>query len=134
MLPSWMPIPLAKYERNGAAWSATRRSSASLMTLTTSRRSMIIFWPKNDTSPLLSLNRTWFTDPTSRRRSHAFGRFFGLVCSCWNLREFFRQEFDRLVHLVSEGRIWIVHYEDGSAQIVYHVHLELERLEKSGLE
>ena len=98
-----MPIPLAKYERKGAAWSATRRSRASLMTLTTSLRSMIIFWPKNDISPLLSLNRTWFTDPTSLRRSHAFGRFLGLVCSCWYLRKFFRQEFYRLVHFVSEG-------------------------------
>ena len=73
------------------------------MTLTTSLRSMIIFWPKNDISPLLSLNRTWFTDPTSLRRSHAFGRFLGLVCSCWYLRKFFRQEFYRLVHFVSEG-------------------------------
>src|SRR6266487_4837985 len=107
-----MPIPLAKYERNGAACSATSLSRPSLITLTTSRRRMIIFWPKKETSPLLSLNRTWFTDPTSRRRSHAFGLPFGLDCTGWYLLDFFCQQFNRFVHFVSELRVGVVHYED----------------------
>src|SRR6266571_3915493 len=98
-----MPIPLAKYERNGAACSATSLSSPSLITLTTSRRRMIIFWPKNESSPLLSLNRSWFTDPTSLRRSHAFGFPFGLVCSFWYLLKFFRQHLCSFVYFVGEG-------------------------------
>src|SRR2546422_11297015 len=97
-----MPMPLARYERKGAAWSATRRSSPSLMILITSRRRMIIFCPKNESSPLLSLNRSWFTDPTSLRRSHAFGFPFGLVCSFWYLLKFFRQHLCSFVHFVGK--------------------------------
>src|SRR2546425_4388339 len=104
------------------------------MTLMTSRRRMIIFCPKNDSSPLLSLNRSWFTDPTSLRRSHAFGFPFELVCSVCRLRKFIRQHLSCLVYLVGECRIRIVDNEDGSAEVVYHVHLEFEGLEEPGLE
>src|SRR6266700_2637602 len=65
---------------------------------------MIIFWPKKETSPLLSLNRTWFTDPTSLRRSHAFGLPFGLVCTGWYLLDFFCQQFERLQEFRLEQR------------------------------
>src|SRR5205807_3075817 len=123
-----MPMPLARYERNGAAWSATRRSKPSRMMRITSRRRMIIFCPKNESSPLLSLNRSWFTDPTSRRRSQAFGFPFGLVCRLCRLRKFIRQHLSCLVNLVGERRIRIVDDEDGSAEVVYHIHLELEGL------
>src|SRR5438128_1555197 len=91
------------------------------MTLMTSRRRMIIFCPKNDSSPLLSLNRSWFTDPTSLRRSHAFGFPFELVCSVCRLRKFIRQHLSCLVYLVGESRIRIVDNEDGYAEVIYHV-------------
>src|ERR671922_2001378 len=105
-------MPLARYDKNGAACSATSLSSPSLITLITSRRRMIIFWPKNETSPLLSLNRTWLTEPTSRRRSHAFGLPFGLVCICRHLLQTICQKLDRLADLVSKRRIRIIHDED----------------------
>src|SRR2546425_16789 len=74
----------------------------SFMTLMTSRRRMIIFCPKNESSPLLSLNRSWFTDPTSLRRSQAFGFPFGLVCRLCRLRKFSREHLSCLVYLVCE--------------------------------
>src|SRR5206468_11580399 len=103
MLHACMPIAGDKEERKGAAWSATRRSSPSLMIRMTSRRRMIIFCPKNESSPFVSLNRGWFTDPTSLRRSQAFGFPFGLVCSFWYLLKFFRQHLRSLVYFVGEG-------------------------------
>src|ERR671922_1247374 len=95
-------IPLARYDKNGAACSATSLSSPSLITLTTSRRRMIIFWPKNETSPLLSLNRTWLTLPTSLRRSQALGLPFGLVCTLRRLLQNISQQLHRLIHLMGE--------------------------------
>src|SRR5207249_8031234 len=78
---------------------------------------MIIFWPKNATSPLLSLNRSWLTDPTSRLRSTGVGRR-GLVCDFRRLPQLSHEALSCSGYLVCEGRVRIVYDEDGTAQVV----------------
>src|SRR5690349_9377333 len=91
---------------------------------------MIIFWPKNETSPLLSLNRSWLTDPTSLRRSQALGLPFGLVCTLGHLHKLLRQQLDRFTHLMSKSRVRIIDHENGPAQVIDHIDLKLESLQK----
>src|SRR5712692_4045447 len=118
-------MPLARKERKGAAWSPTILSNPSRITRNTSRRRIIIFCPKKDTSPCLSLKRSWFTEPTSRRRSQAVGRFW-LGCNLGCLPEFPYQRLCSLADLMSEGRVRIINHENRPGQIVDHVYLKLE--------
>src|SRR3970040_2013493 len=107
-------MPDARYDKNGAACSPTSRSKPSRITRNTSLLSMIIFCPKKETSPRLSLNLSWLTEPTSLLRSTGDGRF-GLVCNLRCLPQPSCQRLRRLTHFVGERRVAVVYYDDWSA-------------------